>query len=48
MFGFRKEGNKAQPEQKSGFMSRLKSGLRRTREVLMMDVGDLIASYNFV
>ena len=43
MFGFRKEGNKAQPEQKSGFMSRLKSGLRRTREVLMMDVGDLIA-----
>ena len=43
MFGFRKEGKKDQPEQKTGFLSRLKSGLRRTREVLMTDVGDLIA-----
>ncbi|RCX33283.1 signal recognition particle-docking protein FtsY [Thioalbus denitrificans] len=46
MFGFRKdrdEEHKAPEEKKSGIMSRLKSGLRRTREVLLMDVGELVA-----
>jgi fused signal recognition particle receptor len=46
MFGFRKdrdEEHKAPEEKTSGIMSRLKSGLRRTREVLLMDVGELVA-----
>jgi len=46
MFGFRKdrdEEQKAPAERSSGIVSRLKSGLRRTREVLLMDVGELVA-----